>query len=312
MQNKSVKGNIFDIKRFALSDGPGIRTTVFLKGCPLRCLWCQNPESISSRPTLLFIENRCIGCRECLKICPRGAHVFSNVQHSIDRTLCQGCGFCAATCFSGALQYVPRSLTIREILDEVLRDRPFYETSGGGITLSGGEPLMQLMFTLVLLREGKRQGLHTALDTCGYAPWKNIEQLLSFTDLILYDLKQMDSEKHRRLAGVPNSRILENLSRLNKAKKSLWIRVPLVPGYNDEEENYHALGSFLSTLNHIERIEILPYHQLAESKYNQMGIKYPLKKLKAPSSDLIESRRQILLEYGLVQASVAGADVVLE
>lgn len=304
-QEKAIQGNIFDINRFALYDGPGIRTTVFLKGCPLHCAWCHNPESISSAPELLFVEDRCIGCRECLKVCPSGAHEFNNGRHTINRALCQNCGACVKVCLTGALKRAGRRVTVQEVLEVVIRDEPFYESSDGGITLSGGEPLMQPEFALALLRQMKKQSLHTALDTSGYASWKSVEQLLPFTDLVLYDLKHMDSEQHRRITGVSNRRILNNLFLLDQAKKPLWIRLPLVPGYNDEEVNYHALGSFLSKLNHIERIEILPYHRFAQSKYVQMGIEYPLRKVPVPEQALVESRRQILLEYGLTQTFVS-------
>ncbi len=307
-KDTDVEGVVFDIKRCALYDGPGIRTTVFFKGCPMHCAWCHNPESLSEEPTLLFTENRCIGCAVCLEVCPSGAHKFENGQHTINRVLCENCGACVEECFAEALQRSGRHWSVQQVLEVALRDEPFYQSSDGGISLSGGEPLMQPRFALALLRQMKRSSLHTAVDTSGYASWKSIEPLLPFTDLILYDLKHMDSEQHRRITGVSNNVILNNLSRLDQAKKAIWVRLPLVPGYNDDEANYHALGLFLSKLNHIERIEILPYHRLAGSKYAQMGIEYPLKELPSPEPELVESRRQILLHYGLTQTSAISMD----
>lgn len=290
---------IFDIKRFAVHDGPGIRTTVFLKGCPLRCLWCHNPEGISRRPQLVFTPQRCIGCGRCLDLCPQGVHRLVDGRHLIEWDRCLGCGACAEECYSEALRLAGREASVEKVMREVLSDRPFYETSGGGMTLSGGEPLAQHRFALALLQAAKEEGIHTALDTSGFAPWEHLEGLLPFTDLVLYDLKHMDDRRHRELTGVSNRRILENLRRLDEAGKRIWIRIPLVPGYNDEDSNYHALGRFLSDLKNAEQIQILKYHKLAESKYENIGRSYPLKGLEPPTKEWAESRREILLGYGL-------------
>jgi pyruvate formate lyase activating enzyme len=301
-QNDAVRGVIFDIKRFAVYDGPGIRTTVFLKGCPLRCLWCHNPESMSRQVQLMFTPMKCIGCGNCLEVCPQGAHQLVDEQHVIVRELCVTCGACAEGCYAGALELAGREVTVAEMLDEVLRDRPFYETSGGGMTLSGGEPLFQYEFTRALFQAAKAEGIHTALDTTGLAPWERLELLLDDVDLILYDLKQMDSERHRALTGVPNEQILENLRQVDGVGQRSWIRIPLIPGQNDSDANYHALGRFISGLEHVERVEILRYHRLAESKYESVGYDYTLQGLETPSEEWAESRRQILVSYGLTQA----------
>ncbi|HID55249.1 TPA: glycyl-radical enzyme activating protein [Candidatus Poribacteria bacterium] len=292
-------GMIFDIKRFAVHDGPGIRTTLFLKGCPLRCIWCHNPEGISRRPQLVFTPQRCIGCGRCLDLCPQGAHRFDGGRHLIEWEDCLGCGSCAEGCYSEALRIAGREVSVEEVMREVLSDRPFYETSGGGMTLSGGEPLAQPQFSLALLQAAKSEGIHTALDTSGFAPWETFEELLPFTDLILYDLKHMDERRHVELTGVSNGRILENLRRLDNAGKRIWVRIPLVPGYNDEDSNYHALGRFLSGLENVEQIHILRYHKLAESKYENIGRSYPLKGMEPPAVGWAESRKRILLNYGL-------------
>ena len=294
-------GTIFDIKRFAIHDGPGIRTTVFLKGCPLHCLWCHNPEGISRQPQLVFTPQKCIGCGHCLEVCPQRVHQLINGQHLIQWERCLACGTCAEGCYAGALELAGREVTVSEIMDEVLRDRPFYETSDGGMTLSGGEPLAQYSFTIALLQAAKSEGVHTALDTSGFALWGRLEGLLSYTDLILYDLKHMDRERHIALTGVPNERILENLRRLDDAGQAIWVRIPLIPGQNDEDFNCHALGQFLSGLRNVERVEILRYHRFAESKYERIGRDYPLRGLEPPTEERAESRQQILLSYGLSQ-----------
>jgi len=297
-------GTIFDIKRFAIHDGPGIRTTIFLKGCPLHCLWCHNPEGISRQPQLVFTPQKCIGCGHCMEVCPQRVHQVVNGRHLIDRERCLACGTCVEGCYAGALQLAGRQVTVDEVMEEVLRDRPFYETSDGGMTLSGGEPLAQYSFTRALLQAAKAEGVHTALDTSGFAPWRQLEGLLVYVDLVLYDLKQMNRERHIALTGVSNERILDNLRRLDTAGQTTWVRIPLIAGQNDEESNYHALGQFLSGLKHIQRIEMLRYHRLAESKYEHIGCAYPLQGLEPPTEDKAESRWQILLSYGLSQAIV--------
>jgi len=302
-QDKTIHGTIFDIKRFAVYDGPGIRTTVFLKGCPLHCLWCHNPEGISPRPQLVFTPLKCIGCGHCIEVCPRGAHQLVDSQHVIIWDRCGACGACAAGCYAGALELAGREVTVEEVLEEVLQDRAFYKTSGGGMTLSGGEPLAQYDFTRALFRAAKDEGIHTALDTTGLTTWERLEQLLDDVDLVLYDLKHMDNQRHIALTGVPNTQILENLRRLDTAGQPSWIRIPLIPGQNDGDANYHALGQFISGLRHVERIEILRYHRLAETKYESVGYTYTLKGLEPPSEERAETRRQILLGYGLSQTT---------
>jgi len=231
-------------------------------------------------------------------------HQVVNDRHLIDRERCLTCGACVEGCYAGALQLAGRQVTVDEVMEEVLRDRPFYETSDGGMSHSGGEPLAQYSFTRALLQAAKVEGVHTALDTSGLAPWRQLERLLVYVDLVLYDLKQMNRERHIALTGVSNERILDNLRRLDTAGQVIWVRIPLIAGQNDEESNYHAQGQFLSGLKHIQRIEMLRYHRLTESKYEHIGCPYPLQGLEPPTEDEAESRRQILLSYGLSQAIV--------
>lgn len=298
-QSDTPSGRVFDIERFALHNGPGIRTTVFLKGCPLHCPWCHNPESRSSGSILLWTAEKCAACGQCQQTCPRDVHKLTEQGHEILRERCETCGACVETCATGALEIAGRQMTVEDTMREIMRDAPFYQRSGGGLTISGGEPLTQYGFTLALLQAAKSRNMHTALDTSGFCPGQLLDELSPHVDLFLYDIKHMDANKHQSLTGVSNDRILENLRRLDERGNSVWIRLPLIPGQNDDDTNYHRIGRFLTTLKHVERVEILGYHRLAESKYDRMGDSYSLRGLSAPPADLGESRRKILVSLGL-------------
>ena len=264
-------GVIFDIKRYAVHDGPGIRSTVFLKGCPLRCFWCHNPESQTPRPVLMQYPRQCVGCGRCLEVCPRGALSRDEEQVVVDRALCQACGTCAGVCYAQSLVLLGREATVEEVLAEVLKDQPFYETSGGGMTLSGGEPMAQAEFTTALLAAAREAGLHTALDTSGFAPWERYQAALPHLDLVLYDLKCADPMAHRVATGVDNALILENLRRLAEAGVEILVRVPVVPGFNAAPEQMAALARLVAALPRPVPMELLPYHRLGESKHAALG-----------------------------------------
>lgn len=273
------KGLIFDIRSYAIHDGPGLRTTVFFKGCPLHCLWCCNPESHSRHADLLWLRERCLACDLCLPACPRGAMgAAADGGRQIDPALCDYCGACVDPCPGEALNLMGRWLTVDEVLAEVMPDALCYEASGGGLTLSGGEPLAQPEFAAELLWRYKHEekGPHTAVETCGEAPWRHLQLLAPEVDLFLYDLKHMDPVEHLRLTGRSNELVLENATRLAQGGHQLVIRVPLIPGVNDTTINLTATAEFVSTLPGVDRIDLLPYHRLGEPKYQRLGRPYPL------------------------------------
>jgi len=261
-----VKGVIFNIERYSIHDGPGIRTLVFMKGCPLRCLWCANPESQKRLPEVGFAEKNCIKCGRCLELCPVGAITESRKGREINREVCTSCGKCAEVCPTGALILWGREMTVKEVMEEVQKDIPFYLTSGGGVTISGGEPMMQSEFVGILLEECHRNGLHTAIETSGYANWESFERVLRHLNLVFYDLKQMDPVKHKEFTGVSNKLILENAKKIDSKGISMIIRIPIIPGYTDSEENIREIAKFTKELKTVREVNLLPYHRLGESK----------------------------------------------
>ena len=253
-----MKAKIFEIKRFAVHDGDGIRTTVFFKGCPLRCVWCHNPEGISKKAQLGLYSHKCIGCGECVKVCKTGAHSIENGIHMFDRDRCIACGACAEVCLGDALTFYGREVTVDELLPLLLEDRDFYESSGGGVTLSGGECLTQADFCAELLGRLKNEGVHTALDTCGYISREMLDKVIPYTDLFLYDVKSYGSDVHRKCTGHPNERIIENLRYLDSKGCKIEIRYPYVPEYNSGE--VEGIAELLSGLKNVMRIRVLAYH----------------------------------------------------
>ncbi|MBM3296467.1 MAG: glycyl-radical enzyme activating protein [Candidatus Aminicenantes bacterium] len=265
-------GVVFDIKRYALHDGPGIRTTVFFKGCPLRCVWCHNPEGQSPFPELLVRPARCLeACHLCLETCPETAALKVQNVVRVDRRRCRVCGSCADSCPSEALALVGRRLSVEEAAEEIFRDEPFFRQSGGGVTFSGGEPLMQAEFLAELLRACRSRGVHTAVDTSGHVPWMSLESIREDVGLFLYDLKMMDDRRHRELTGVTNAVILENLVRLVRSGSRVVVRLPLLKGVNDGPDHVEAAAQRLSRLGGIERVDLLSYHALGRDKYGRLS-----------------------------------------
>lgn len=287
------RGSVFNIQRYSVHDGPGIRTTVFLKGCPLQCAWCHNPESQSHRPEVIVLESRCLACGECREACAFAQAVpgFPPASGPLPRAVvgCTLCGACVEACPTAARRIIGREMTIEEILREVLQDRVFYETSAGGVTFSGGEPLSQPGFLAELLRACRHHGVHTAIDTCGFACTRTLLDLAPWTDLFLYDLKLMDDARHRAQTGVSNQPILENLVALDRIHPQLWIRIPLIPGINDDAPNLDATARFLATLRHVRRVSLLPFHRTATPKTLRLGRDPGLADLEPPSPEQIAS-----------------------
>jgi pyruvate formate lyase activating enzyme len=270
-------GIVFDIKKFSIHDGPGIRTTVFFKGCPLRCTWCHNPEGLSFQPELMWYDTRCIGARDCLSACPVHALELTPQGMRIDRERCDACGACAEVCPASALEVIGRGWTPEALFAEVRKDTVFYETSDGGVTFSGGEPMAQADFLLTLARLCHEAGLHVALDTCGVAPWARYESALPLVDLVLYDLKLYDRDRHKASTGTDNARILENARRIAAAGKSMWIRTPIIPGHTEDPANIAALGDFIAAeLPTVQRWDLLAYTNLGQPKYHRLDRPYAL------------------------------------
>ena len=276
------QGRILHLQRLSTEDGPGIRTTVFYKGCPLHCLWCHNPESISPETQNQWFATRCLDCGTCLETCPNGCLTMTPEGLVIDRVHCQVCGACSAACPTGAIEALGKTVTVDGLIPELLKDRAYYDKSGGGVTLSGGEPTLQADFTEALLRGLKEEGIPTALDTCGLCSTGTLERLLPYTDLILYDLKLFDSEQHRSYTGQTNSRILSNLLFVRDFIKKqnrpmdLWIRTPLIPGATSSDENISALGKFIATNleGNISRWELCAFNNLCRDQYTRLDLEW--------------------------------------
>jgi pyruvate formate lyase activating enzyme len=272
-------GRVFDIQRFSLHDGPGIRTTVFLKGCPLRCVWCHNPEGMTPTPEVSFLVEKCIACGECARVCEHGAHLLktSNTQgseatHVYDRNACQACGDCTEYCDAGTLEFVGRAMSVEDVMKEVTQDRAFYANSGGGLTISGGEPLAQIDFTVALLQAAREQGFHRCLETSGFASWQRFQPLLPLVDLFLFDCKETDEPRHRNFTGQSNLLIIDNLRSLHAAGAKIQLQCPVVPGFNDRQDHFAGIAELAKSLPHLEGIRLLPYHPLGESKLQRFGL----------------------------------------
>jgi len=286
-----MKGMVFDIKRFSIHDGPGIRTTVFLKGCPLHCIWCHNPESQKYQQEILFDSDKCIACGWCLENCSQHAHAILKGKHIFKREKCISCGKCTEKCYAGALELIGKEMTISEVLAKVIEDKILYDNSSGGMTISGGEPMSQPDFTAALLSEAKKYGLHTCLDTCGFANWKQYEKVLDNTDLFLFDLKDTNPKRHQKNTGVALKPILENLNRLNDAGKKIYLRCPIIPGLNDQDEHIKKIAETVIFLDNLLEIKLLAYHPLGSSKLEFTGRENKLKINKFTNMEQLEKFR---------------------
>lgn len=294
MENKAM---LMDIKRFAVHDGPGLRTTLFLKGCSLKCIWCHNPEGICRETQMAYYAHKCIGCGECVKVCPTGAHTMDETGHHFDRSKCVFCGACVKACLGEALTLFGRQIDVAEAYEIVTEDALFYRDNGG-VTVSGGEPLFYPDFIAELFTKLKKDGIHTAVDTCGNVPWISFEKVLPVTDLFLYDIKHIDPCAHKSLTGADNHRILENLQKLSDLGANIEIRMPLVPGANDDEETLRGIGEFLGKLN-ISRMKVLPYHSMARSKYTALGMKDTMPTVDSPTDEDLQKAVELLKSYGI-------------
>jgi pyruvate formate lyase activating enzyme len=292
-------GLVARIDRGAVHDGPGLRTVVFLKGCPLRCLWCHSPETQTTRPELLLLRERCLGCGACVAVCPSGAAgLDAEDLCRLDRTRCRGRGACADACPTGARQLSGRACSVDEIMVEVLRDRIFFDQSGGGLTLSGGEPLLQQRFALALLERCRKERVHTAVETCGLVVPRVLLAAAARTDLFLFDLKIIDDRRHRMLTGSSNARVLANLNALVTAHTNVVVRYPLVPGLNDDRAAVEGLGAFAAGLG-IQRIDVLPYHRAGIAKYERLDRSYSLAHVEPPDATRVAHTVATLRSYGI-------------
>lgn len=305
---KQLYATILEIQRMSTEDGPGLRTTVFFKGCSLRCAWCHNPESISARPQIHWVGSRCIGCKTCLEVCPESALDFTPQSNTIDRRKCTGCGTCAEACPSTALELLGQSWTLDDLYAEALKDKTYFNTSGGGVTLGGGEPLLQSDFCRSLLALLKESAIHTAVDTCGRCPPKALDRVLPYTDLVLYDLKEINPQKHERFTGSDNYNILENLlyirdiMQTHGRPEALWIRTPVIPGATASEDNIRGIGQFMAQKldGYVDRWDLCAFNNLCRDKYRRLNLNWAFE-----DSDLLS---KLFMEKMAAVARSSGVD----
>ncbi len=293
-----LTGLVFNLQRYSLHAGPGIRTTVFLKGCPLCCAWCHNPEGMSPRPELLVVENRCVACGECRRACPFGDTLAGEGALPVSPESCRLCGACVEACPTGARQMIGRTMSVPEVLQQILQDRLFYETSNGGVTVSGGEPLLQPQFLCALLEACQAHGLHTALDTTGFGCTEHLLAAAARSDLVLYDVKAFDESRHRALTGVSNRGIRENLEALDRVHRNVWIRLPVVPGFNDDFAELKCIAEFVGRLRCVTRVNLLPFHRTALHKWRRLGLGQALAGVPAPTAEFMARAAGLFAQTG--------------
>jgi len=292
------KGIVFGIQRFSINDGLGIRTLVFLKGCNLRCQWCSNPEGQRFKPDLFFQPEKCIGCRACIKVCPQRAIGIKKSQIFFRRELCKNSGKCAEVCYAEARVMKGKEMVVDEVIKEIIKDNAFYTRSQGGVTLGGGEPLLQADFAASILKRCKERGLNTAIETAGYVPWENIEKVIKYTDLFLYDVKHMDPNVHKQYTKADNKLILLNLEKLVKKEVMIIVRTPVIPDFNDTEAEISDIAQYVAKLG-IEELDLLPYHNYGKNKYNLLGRDYPFKNDRILDEKEIDKFKTVVVKQGL-------------
>jgi pyruvate formate lyase activating enzyme len=296
-----MEGIVFDIQRFTVHDGPGIRTAVFMKGCPLRCPWCQNPESVRKTPQIAYFETLCIACGACAPACPEKAvrATGKRMIEKVNLALCQHCGLCASACCSGALHMTGASMSVEKVYDTVARDIPFYKNSNGGVTFTGGEPTYQPEFLTAMASEFKQRGLHLVIETCGYFPWESVATAFQLMDIVYLDIKHVDDAKHRAVIGEGTALILENARRIDALEKPIRVRVPLIPGFNDSPEDFSAILRFASEIKGLDKVQVEPYHRFGISKYEHIGWGYSLEELEPPSEAAVDNLLSLAESIGV-------------
>jgi pyruvate formate lyase activating enzyme len=298
-ENTNAKRSVLSITRMTIHNGPGIRTLILFKGCPLRCLWCSTPESQKAEPEIAIYPSKCIHCGECVPVCSLHAINLTNETVSINRSLCNNCGKCAQVCYPEAIELLGQPMTVEELLTEAKKDVVIYKHSGGGVTISGGEPLLDPEFTLKLLRALKEEGISVGVDTCGHVPWANIQQMLPYIDFFLWDIKHMEPEKHKRLTGVSNKLILSNARRVSERNISIYIRVAVIPGYNDSEENIRATCEFAQGLSSAVEVDLIPLHHLGKARYESLNRPYPIADIPLVPDSVLQNMKRLVESYGL-------------